>query len=93
MIKSFADKNTEKIFNQQYVKGISKHIQILAFKKLLLLDKAETVNELRFPPGNHLELLAGDRKRQYSIRINSQYRICFNYCGKNSYNVEIIDYH
>lgn len=92
MIISFACRDTEKLFNDIFVKQFhpfSRQAQI----KLALLDSTHNINDLRSPPGNRLEQLLGDRKNQYSIRINNQWRICFVWRGANAYNVEIIDYH
>lgn len=93
MIKSFADKETEKVYHQQFSKKLPQSIQRIALRKLLMIDNAENINDLRIPPANRLELLHGDREGQYSIRINDQYRICFSVNSKDFYNVEIIDYH
>ena len=93
MIIGFADKETEKIFNQVFSKRIPQEIQRIALNKLLLMDTAENLNELRIPPANHLEQLHGDREGQYSIRINRQFRICFTVSGNDFDNVEITDYH
>ena len=93
MIKSFRCKETEKLFNRQRSKKLPQDIQMVAFRKLRMLNRSNTVNDLRVPPGNHLEQLFGDRKGQYSIRINSQYRICFEWSGGDALNVEIVDYH
>jgi len=93
MIKSFRCKETEKLFNRQFSKKLPLDIQAVAFRKLRMLNRSNTVNDLRVPPGNHLEQLSGDRKGQYSIRINSQYRICFEWSEGDASNVEIADYH
>ena len=94
MIKSFTDKETEKIFNQIFSKKLPGDIQRIALRKMILIDNAESLEDLKVPPGNHLEALHGDREGQYSIRINDQYRICFKVKDKNSfYEVEIVDYH
>ena len=93
MILSFADKETEKIYRQEFSKRLPKDIQRTAFMKLLMIDNAENLNDLRTPPSNHLEQLKGNRRGQYSIRINDQYRICFSVLENNFYNVEITDYH
>ena len=92
-IKSFADKETEKIFNRQFSRRLPQTIQITALRKLIYMDKARELNDLRVPPSNHLEVLRGDREGKYSIRINSQYRICFSVCESGLENVEIVDYH
>jgi len=93
MIRSFRDKVTEKVFNRERVKKFDLNVQRLAQRKLFILDAAETLEELRVPPGNRLEKLSGDRKGQYSIRINDQWRICFRLVDRDVYNVEITDYH
>ena len=83
MIVSFADKETEKIYNQVFSKKIPHDIQRIALRKLILIDKAGCLEDLKVPPGNRLERLTGDREGQYSIRINDQFRICFredNFC-------------
>ena len=93
MIKSFADKETEKIYKQIFSKKIPQSIQRVALRKLIMIDNAGCLEDLRVPPSNHLELLKGDRAGQYSIRINDQYHICFNVEGNDYYDVEIVDYH
>ena len=93
MIRSFADKETEKIFNQFYSNKIPCEIQPIALRKLILIDKAKSITDLKNPPGNKLEKLKGDRDGQFSIRINDKYRICFFNEGECFYEVEIIDYH
>lgn len=93
MIKTFADKETEKVFQQEFSKKLPQSIQRIALRKLLMIHAAETMDDLRIPPSNHLERLSGDREGQYSIRINKQYRICFSIYGKDIYDVEIDDYH
>lgn len=93
MIKSFSDSNTEKIWNQQWIKNYPRGIQKLAFRKLIMLHRAISLDDLRVPPGNKLEKLSGNRFNQWSIRINRQYRICFVWENGNAYDVEIVDYH
>lgn len=93
MIKTFSDKETEKIYNQVFSKKLPQSIQKIALRKLIMIDNAQNIEDLRIPPANHLEELEGKRKGQYSIRINSQYRICFRPDGNNFYDVEIVDYH
>ena len=93
MITGFADKETEKVFNQVFSKRIPPEIQRIALNKLLIMDSAESLNELRIPPANHLEQLHGKREGQYSIRINKQYRICFRVSGNEFFDVQITDYH
>jgi proteic killer suppression protein len=93
MIKSFANKETERLFNRHFSKKLPEQIQFSARMKLEILDAAEVLDDLRVPPGNRLEKLTGDRNRYYSIRINQQWRICFRWENENAYDVEIIDYH
>ena len=93
MIKSFRDKETEKIFNRYFSSKLPQNIQNIARKKLIILDAVTEIEDLRVPPGNRLEALKGNRKGQHSIRINDQWRICFKWKDGDSYNVEITDYH
>lgn len=93
MIKGFADKETEKIYRQEFSKKLPHTIQRIALRKLMMIDAAERIDDLRIPPANHLEALHGNRKGQYSIRINAQYRICFVWTGHDAVHVEIVDYH
>ncbi len=97
MILTFADKETEKVYNQKFSKKLPQSIQKIAIRKFMMMDAANDINDindLRIPPANHLEKLEGDRKGQYSITINNQYRICFIVKTPNYfYNVEIVDYH
>lgn len=93
MIKSFHGKETEKIFQRQFVKGFPVDTQRLAYRKLVLLDSVERLSDLRIPPGNQLEKLSGSRQGQYSIRINDQWRMCFKWRAGDAYEVEITDYH
>jgi len=93
MIKSFADKETEKVYNQLFSKKIPQGIQKIALRKLILIDNAQSLEDLKVPPANRLEQLIGDRVGQYSIRINDQFRICFYYKNNNFYEVQIVDYH
>lgn len=93
MIKSFRDKQSECIFQRKYVKKFSANVQRLAYRKLLVLDAVERLNDLNVPPGTRLEKLSGDREGQLSIRINEQWRICFKWHKGDAYEVEITDYH
>jgi addiction module HigA family antidote len=93
MIKTFQNKQTEKVFLREAVPRLSEDLYRMALRKLLLLDAAEKLEDLRIPPGNQLERLAGDRKGQYSIRINDQWRVCFRWEEGDAYEVEIVDYH
>ena len=93
MIKTFADKRTAAVFAGEQVKQLPPEIQQTARRKLKLIDAATSVEALRVPPGNRLEALKHDRKGQYSIRINDQWRICFRWEGDGAAGVEITDYH
>ena len=93
MIESFASKETEKIFLGQVSKKLPLDIQRAARRKLLYLNEAEGLRDLYAPPGNRLEKLKGNRAGQYSIRINDQWRICFEWFDNKARNVEIVDYH
>ena len=93
MIKSFADKEAEKVFKRQFSRKLPADLQRIARRKLEVLEAAEQVQDLRIPPANRLEKLSGNREGQYSIRINQQWRICFEWREQDAYNVEIVDYH
>jgi proteic killer suppression protein len=93
MIRSFADSETEKVWHRTYSKKLPDEIQDRARRKLVMLDSAEEVKDLRVPPGNRLEKLKGDRVGQHSIRINTQWRVCFVWQDGDAYDVEITDYH
>ena len=93
MIESFRDREAEKVFRRRWSRKFSGTLGRSALKKLLLLDAAVSVQDLRSPPGNKMERLKGDRRGQYSIRINEQWRICFNWKAGRAVNVEIVDYH
>lgn len=93
MIRSFRCKESEKVFKRQTTSHLPHSIKQTAYRKLVMLDSAEKLSDLRSPPGNRLEALSGNRKGQYSIRINEQWRICFVWKSDDSYQVEIIDYH
>jgi len=93
MIKTFADKETEKLFRRTFSRKLPQNVQRAARMKLEVLDAAEVLQDLRVPPGNRLEKLSGDREGQYSIRINDQWRICFVWKEGNAHEVEITDYH
>jgi len=93
MIRSFASKETERLFRRHFSRKLPRDIQRRARVKLEILDAAEKLEDLRIPPSNHLEKLSGDRKGQYSIRINDQWRTCFEWHEGNAYEVEIADYH
>ena len=93
MIKDFADKETERIYHQEFSRRLPNTIQKVALRKLMLIDNAKTLDDLKVPPSNHLEQLYGNRKGQHSIRINDQWRICFIEKNGHFYHVEIVDYH
>ena len=93
MIKSFTCKETEKIYHRTRSRKLPPGIQQTAYRKLRMLNNAVTLADLRVPPANHLEKLSGDRQGLYSIRINSRWRICFEWRDGDAYRVEIVDYH
>jgi proteic killer suppression protein len=93
MIKSFTDREAEKLFRGRKSKAVPPQIRERALSKLLVLNAATKVEDLRVPPGNRLEKLRGDREGQWSIRINQQYRVCFSFEGGNAHDVEVTDYH
>ena len=93
MIRSFGDKQTAAVFAGHRARGLPSFIQDAARRKLKMLDAAASLHDLRTPPGNRLEVLAGRRKGQYSIRINDQWRICFAWDGKDAHEAAIVDYH
>ena len=93
MIRTFGDDETERLFHRESVKRIPPGVRRPALRKLLVLDAAESLDDLRSPPGNRLEKLSGDRAGMYSIRVNSQWRVCFRWQAGDAYEVEITDYH
>jgi proteic killer suppression protein len=93
MIRSFCCKETEGIFSRAFSKKLPQDIQRAAFRKLRMLNRAVSLQDLRVPPANRLESLHGDREGQHSIRINDQWRICFDWRNGDARNVEIVDYH
>ena len=93
MIKTFGDKETKRIFNEQFSKKFPQTIQKVALRKLIMINNAKSLEDLRVPPSNRLEALKGDRKGQHSIRINDQFRICFIFSNCDFYEVSIVDYH
>ena len=93
VIRSFRDKTTEAVFNGESPKGFPAYLVKVARRKLRYLNAADDLGDLRSPPGNRLEALAGDRKGQHSIRINDQFRVCFVWTAEGPAEVEIVDYH
>jgi proteic killer suppression protein len=93
MIKSFKDAETEKVFSRRLSLRLPMDIQQTALRKLRMLNNAVSLDDLRIPPANRLEKLSGDRAGQYSIRINDQWRICFEWREGDAFRVEIADYH
>ncbi len=93
VIKSFGNRETERVFRGMIARRLPREIQAIALRKLLVLHAAVAVEELRSPPGNRLERLTGDRAGQLSLRVNDQWRICFRWDQGDAYDVEITDYH
>ena len=93
MIKSFRDRDTERLFNRDAPRRPPASHHRAALRKLLILDAAEQLDDLRVPPGNRLEKLRAERKGQFSIRVNDRWRICFRWEDGDAYDVEIVDYH
>ena len=93
MILGFADRDTERLFRGEACAAWWRAIEKVALRKLDMLDAAVTIGDLRSPPGNRQEALKGDRKSQWSIRINDQWRLCFRWDGDGPADVEIVDYH
>ena len=93
MIKSFGDRDTERLFAREPVRRFPADLRRVMLRKLVAVDAAEALEELRVPPGNRLEKLRGDRQGQYSIRINDLWRVCFRWEGADAHDVEIVDYH
>ena len=93
MIKSFRDKDTERLFQRQFLRHFPPDLHRSAWSKLVQIDAAEQLDDLRIPPANRLKRLSGDRAGQYSIRINDQWRICFRWQDGDAYDVEVADYH
>jgi proteic killer suppression protein len=93
MIRSFQDKEAEKTFKRQRSSKLPETLQRSALRKLRMLNRAASLDDLRVPPANRLEKLKGDRTGQHSIRINDQWRICFEWHDHDAFRVEIVDYH
>jgi toxin HigB-1 len=93
VIKSFGDRETEKVWGREYSKRLPKDIQERALMKMQQLHAASNLKDLSIPNSNQLEALKGDRKGQYSIRINQQWRLCFRWKDGHTFDVEVADYH
>jgi proteic killer suppression protein len=93
MIRSFRDREAERLFRREPTRKLPPDVRRGALRKLVLLDAAESLEDLRAIPGNRLEKLAGDRAGQHSIRINDQWRVCFRWKEGDAEDVEIVDYH
>ena len=93
MIKSFRNEAARAAWERRFVKGVPQDVLRIGNRKLLQLHNARSLNDLRAPPGNRLEALSGERRRQHSIRIHDQWRVCFVWDDDDAYEVEIVDYH
>jgi len=93
VIRSFRDRDTERLFRREPVRKWGPDVQRIGLRKLRILDAATSTEDLRVPPGNRLEKLRGDRAGQWSIRVNDQWRICFDWRDGDAYDVELVDYH
>lgn len=93
MLQSFADKDTERVWKREQLRKFHPDIQRIALRKLAILDAAESLSDLRIPPGNRLEKLSGNRSGQHSIRVNDQWRICFRWTKAGPEEISITDYH
>jgi proteic killer suppression protein len=93
VLRSFRDKDTQRVWQRQRLRKLDDDTQRMALRKLLILDAADALGDLRVPPGSRLEKLRGDRADTYSIRINRQWRICFRWTAAGPEDVEIVDYH
>ena len=93
MIRTFKDKQTERLFEREHARKLPADLQRPALRKLRMLNRAANLDDLRVPPANRLEKLKGDRVGHYSIRINDQWRLCFHWRGSDAFDVEITDYH
>lgn len=93
VLRSFADKDTERVWRRERSRRLDPPTQRAALRKLLILDAADVLDDLRVPPGNRLEKLRGARSGQYSVRVNQQWRLCFRWTSAGPEDVEIVDYH
>ena len=93
MIRSFRSRDAERLLRREPAREFPADLQRPALRKLLMLNRAQTLQDLRVPPGNHLEALRGDRVGQHSIRVNEKWRICFRWAEGDAHDVDIVDYH
>lgn len=93
MIRSFRDRETEKLFRRERSRAVPTALRRVALRKLVQLDAADALDDLKVPPGNRLERLRGDREGQWSIRVNERWRVCFEWRQGDAHEVEIVDYH
>jgi proteic killer suppression protein len=93
VIRNFRDPDTERLFRREKVRKLPPDLLRVALRKLVMLDAATSLADLKIPPANRLEKLTGDRLGQHSIRVNDQWRICFRWVGTDAHAVEIVDYH
>ncbi len=93
VLRTFGDKETERVWRRERSRRFDTPTQRAALRKLLILDAADTLDDLRVPPGNRLEKLRGDRAGEHSIMVNQQWRICFRWTGAGPEDLEIVDYH
>jgi proteic killer suppression protein len=93
VIRSFGDKDTARLFTRERVRRWSTEVQHVALRKLRMLDAATTLHDLRVPPANRLEKFRGDRRGQWSIRVNDQWRLCFRWMDTDTHDVQLVDYH
>lgn len=93
VLRSFADKDTQRVWRRERTKKLDQNTERAALRKLLMLDAADVLDDLTVPPGNRLEKLRGGRTGQYSVRVNQQWRICFRWSSAGPEDVEIVDYH
>jgi toxin HigB-1 len=93
VIKSFDGRATARLFDREAVRHFPADLRQVMLRKLILVDAAESLDDLRVPPGNRLEKLKGRRSQQYSIRVNDQWRVCFHWRDGDAYEVAIVDYH
>jgi proteic killer suppression protein len=93
VIRGFRDRDSEKLFRRERSRAVPPGLQRVALRKLVQLDAATVLQDLRVPPGNRLEALSGSRRGQHSIRVNDQWQVCFVWKDGDAYEVEIVDYH